>query len=375
MLLEFIQDIESLLVQLKADDLWAGFKIYPYAIYDSSNYYLVTDSKITDLESLTPTIYRGKTDERFVGNTAIAYDERFIAIWDAKTTGEIKSEQLTAMIIHEMFHAFQSEKGEKRFPNELLGISYPLTVDYLMMRHRERSYLLKACTAENKTLQLKLLAQFFQLRIQRQQHLGEYLDYEKAIESVEGTAVYVEFKALQKLTANGTSLAEYLKGYHTISKEQLNIRLSSYNQGLLLSLIADRLLGKWQADFMKSQEYLSDFILKSLENRLNSAMTTTLDSLAVYDSNDESLLKACLHEWEAERNEIFAQFERTKKGQTILGPIKATGIDPMNITMKGPMVIHKNFLRIKDGEEEKVLDGPVKTEIGHHLFDIQRIEW
>lgn len=219
MLLEFIQDIESLLVQLKADDLWAGFKIYPYAIYDSSNYYLVTDSKITDLESLTPTIYRGKTDERFVGNTAIAYDERFIAIWDAKTTGEIKSEQLTAMIIHEMFHAFQSEKGEKRFPNELLGISYPLTVDYLMMRHRERSYLLKACTAENKTLQLKLLAQFFQLRIQRQQHLGEYLDYEKAIESVEGTAVYVEFKALQKLTANGTSLAEYLKGYLTISKE------------------------------------------------------------------------------------------------------------------------------------------------------------
>lgn len=375
MLLKIAQEIESLLVQVKAECLWSGFKFYPYAIYDASNYYLVTQSSMPQLNPITPTIYRGKRDERFLGNTAIAYDSGLIAIWDTNSSGMIKKEQLTAMMIHEMFHAFQQEKGEGRFPNELLGISYPLTVENVMLRHTERKQLLKACTAENKTLQLKRLAQFFQIRAQRQQHLGEHLDYEKAVESVEGTAVYVEFQALQKLTKGETSLEKFIEGYLTLSRDQLKIRLSSYNQGLLLSLIADHLLGEWQVDFMESQDYLSDFILKSLGNRLNTAEVASVDPFTGYDTTEKSLVNNCLHEWEAERDEVFDQFECNKKGQTILGPITVTGIDPMNITLNGQMVIHQHFLRIKQGEEEQVLDGPVKTEIGSHLFDVQRIEW
>lgn len=375
MLLETTQKIEQLLTGLRPEKLWASLKFYPYALYDSANYYLVTQHEVTQkLKQLTPTIYRGKTDERFLGNTAIDYEGSFTAIWDATTTGELTEEEHVAMIVHEMFHAFQQEKGEQRFPNELLGINYPLTSDNLMLRYVERKCLFQACTAENKTVQVERLAQFFQIRAQRQQLIGEHLSYEKAIESVEGTAVYVEFKALQELSSD-VKLEEFIGDYLTLSSEQLKIRLSTYHQGLLLAVIADQLLGHWQESFIDSQDYLSDFIEKALGDQLKLNKILESGLLLDYDAYEKRILANYLQKWEAERDAIFAQFELNKRGQLIATPVQITGIDPMNIIMKDQTVIHKHFLRIKQGDEERVLTGPVKTEIGKQLFEVHRIEW
>lgn len=57
-----------------------------------------------------------KTEE-FLANTAICYQGRLIAIWCLSE--EMDLDILASKIIHEMFHAYQMECGESRFPEEV----------------------------------------------------------------------------------------------------------------------------------------------------------------------------------------------------------------------------------------------------------------
>lgn len=375
MLLENAKMIKQLLGEVDSAIIWPGFKLYPFAIYNQTDYYLVNPFRTPlNLSQVKPTIYRGQTDERFLGNTAIAYEEGFIAIWDSRTIGLLDKEHLASMMVHEMFHAYQRERGEQRFPNELLGVNYPFTVENLVLRYIERDLLLKACLSDNSIQQLELLANYFQLRHQRQQTIEEALSFEKGIESIEGTALYVEYQVLLQLKKGTVRLVEFIEGYTVISADHLKIRLSSYHQGLLLSLLADQLLGDWQENFMCSELYLSDYIETTLGNRLPKQEPLDIKQLRIQYSEEEAELSHYVQAWNQQRDTLFEQFEQNRIGETIIGPVKITGIDPMNIMMRNHDVIHQTFLRINRGQGDEVLTGPIKTEIGEHLFDVLKIE-
>ena len=61
-------------------------------------------------------------DERFIGNTAIIYNDEHIAIWDAGRS-PVDNLDICGEIIHEMFHAFQNLK-KKRWADEIAGLNY-----------------------------------------------------------------------------------------------------------------------------------------------------------------------------------------------------------------------------------------------------------
>lgn len=375
MLLENAQMIKKVLGQVNPALIWDGFKLYPFAVYNQTEYYLVDPFHTpVNLLKVNPTIYRGEMDERFLGNTAIAYGDGFIAIWDSRTTGLLEKDQLASMMVHEMFHAYQREKGEQRFPNELLGVSYPLNVENLVLRYIERDLLLKACQSDKTAQQLELMANYLQVRHHRHQLIGDALLFEKGIESIEGTAVYVEYHVLQQLKKGTVRLEEFIEGYTVISADHLKIRLSTYHQGLLLSLIADQLLGDWQENFMCSDLYLSDFIETSLGSKLPKQESVNIGQLCSQYSDEEAELRFYVQASTQQRDMLFEQFEQDKIGATIVGPVKITGIDPMNIVMRDHEVIHQTFLRIDRGQGNEVLNGPIKTEIGEHLFDVLKIE-
>ena len=56
-------------------------------------------------------------DNRFLGNTSIEYDNKYIAIWKVTESDKKNIDNLTASLIHEMFHAHQFANNEKRFFN------------------------------------------------------------------------------------------------------------------------------------------------------------------------------------------------------------------------------------------------------------------
>lgn len=364
-----MKEVEKLISKVDFNELWDDFVKSRYAIYDDTNFY-INDDRGLDLDLIKrDTFFVGNVDERFAGNTAISINDNFIAIVGKDTIENNRDNvKLASIIIHEMFHCFQYYKGEKRFPNELLAIDYPITYENIYYRMIERQYLFEACFEKCKEEKVELLSNYFTVRTKRENLIGLIINYEKAIESVEGTAVYVEYKALTQLTANNdvSILEDYIKGFTDIKEENLKIRLSSYHQGLLLGLIADELISDWKAKFDSSKLYISDFIKRQLK-------IEEADIHLGYD--DVSEIEQCITNWNRKVDEVFDDFDKKDKLNSMKDSIQMAGFDPMNIVKRGKEIIHKNFIRIKTDDSELIIKGPVKTLIGKHLFDIKKMEW
>ena len=106
-----INEINQKLDSLNLSEIWQGFARYDYALYDDKNVYLK--------DKVFP------VDNRFLGNTSIKYDNKYIAIWKVTESDKKNIDNLTASLIHEMFHAHQLANNEKRFFIVLEGLNYP----------------------------------------------------------------------------------------------------------------------------------------------------------------------------------------------------------------------------------------------------------
>ncbi|TAH63539.1 MAG: hypothetical protein EWM50_02320 [Gottschalkiaceae bacterium] len=364
-----MKELEKFLNSIDYNQLWDKFTKTKYAIYNDKNFYISDDVGI-DLNLIKKdSCFVGNVDARFIGNTAISINNNYVAIWNEDTiTKDTDNAKLASLIIHEMFHCFQLASGEKRFPNELLGIDYPITIENVNLRMLERRYLLGASIENDKEKRMKLLTLYFNIRNKREKLLGSIIEYEKAIESIEGTAVYVEYKARTQLIPNNRKsiLEEYIKGFTEINEKNLKIRQSTYNQGLLLGLIADEYIPNWKDKFANSELFLSDFIKSELEIK-----EVNID----YKHEDLAAIEQCVINWTEQIDTVFDEFERRSKLNSLEEGFQVTGFDPMNIVKRNQEIIHKNFLRVKIGECEQIIKGPVKALVGDHFFDVKRIEW
>ncbi len=361
--------LERLINSVKFTQLWEGFTKKKFAIYNENNFFINDNSNINlDLKKKNG-CYVGIVDERFIGNTAIKIDNEYIAIWNYKTISkDLNDAKLASLLIHEMFHCYQYENNEKRFPNELQGLDYPITTENISLRMLERKYLMESVFEKDEEKRKEYLSKYLSLRAKREKLIGDFIKYEKAIESVEGTAVYVEFKAYNQLVKDNSIelLKDFTKGLTDVNQRNFKIRHSTYNQGLLLGFIADKYIPNWTSKFTNSPLYLSDFIFNELD-------------IEVCDYKDvnykQEEIEGCIIKWNKDRDFVFKEFEKNNKGNILEEGFEITGFDPMNIVKIENVIIHKYFLRIKLDGKEQILKGPVKTIIGENIFDVEKIEW
>lgn len=368
-MLSIMKELKTLIDSIDFNVLWGKFIKSKYAIYNNEKFYINDNVGININLTKEDSCFIGNVDERFKGNTAISINENYVAIVDEESIRDnVDGTKLASLIIHEMFHCFQYSNGEKRFPNEILGIDYPITNENIYYRTMERQYLLDACLEANKEKKAELLSLFFSIRKEREKLIGSFVDYEKATESVEGTAVYVEYKALMQLIPYSASsiLKGYIDGFTDINIFNMRIRHSSYNQGLLLGLIADELIPNWKAKYDSSELYLSDFIKDELNIK---------DVDMEFEYKHIAEIEQCINKRNMQIDIVFDEFDGRTNGNSIVDGIMLTGFDPMNIVKRGQEIIHRNFLKVKIDDSEQVIKGPVKATIGKHMFDIKRIEW
>jgi hypothetical protein len=350
--------------------LWDGFSKTKYAVYNDKIFYVNDNRGLNIYLKKDEFGFIGNVDERFMGNTAIKINNEYVAIWDQRTiSAGMDDAKLASVMIHEMFHCFQASYGEKRYGNEILGIEYPIEKENIALRSHERQYLYDAVFENNKHKKNELLIRYFSIRNKREKLYGNVIDYEKGIESFEGTAVFVEFQALCRLNTNKNRfdlLRDYLKGFTEINISNLAIRRSSYNQGMVLCMIADDLLLDWKQKYQKSDLYLSDFIL----NELKIEIEVSDENLSLSNEVD-----ACLQDWKKQRDLIFSNFENKPDKIVVNSGVQMTGFDPMNIIKRDKEIMHQSFLRVILDNKEQIIAGPVKTIIGEHIFDIKKMEW
>lgn len=212
--------VKNNISKINFNDLWLGFHTFDFALYNNEEVILNNESF--------------PWDERFLGNTAIEFEGRYIGIWNIDDL-YIDPNVLSSCIIHEMFHAFQYEQGETRFPNEINAlINYKYDSWNLTIKHTENLTLIKLLDNFN-TNDYKL---FLKLRKYRKENFPIQYQYETKVEVIEGIAEFIELQALLKLSEE-----EYNKKIDIIKKRILDkgkmfpIRIISYDIGSIICLL------------------------------------------------------------------------------------------------------------------------------------------
>lgn len=232
-------EISLRLKKLDFNSIYPGFHPFRFAIYD--------DKKVCFAESEIP------WDSRFTGNTAIDYNSETIAIWNMKCAVSDMDVQ-TSKLVHEMFHAYQRERKDTCYPDELGGAFYPRHLANFKLHYLENQCL--AGLAEK--FDVAAWSDFKAKRAYRLRHYREAVDYEIKAEEIEGSARFAELGALKRLSPGlyQKELGAIVTALRSPAKI-FDARLLSYDTGCLIRIIlADNVLGP--PDWGKEQATAQD---------------------------------------------------------------------------------------------------------------------
>lgn len=210
---ELHAQITRRIAALDFERIWPGFSPLRFALYDRQRCFF--DGR-----------YIEKTDE-FCANTSIVYCGEQIAIWMVEEQTDVSV--LTAKMIHEMFHGYQSIQAWDCWPNELEALyRYEYSAENLSLKLRENELLLDLLQGFDGEKLRELLAH----RKLRSLRFPYEFSYESKVEEIEGCANYVEWQALQQLDpGKAAQWTEQLRGRIMKSEKLFPIRISCYDTG------------------------------------------------------------------------------------------------------------------------------------------------
>ncbi|USD14875.1 hypothetical protein ND894_23325 [Priestia megaterium] len=359
----FLNQIAKDLTNTNLERYWPNFELVAYALYDENSVFLFNHPRYNQVPPKTYKIL--KRDEQFVGNTLILFDGYPTAIADIELYDDY--EGLFSILVHELFHGNQYIKEEKRFPDETLGITYPLTKENVEIRNRERKNLYNALLETDISKKKQYLNEFISLRKKRSEGIKEHLTYENLIESVEGPAWYVELKAfLEKSSlANNLVLKKYGKNLINAVESTSNTRRSCYSSGLFMCLLLDELSSDWKESFLGTKTTLFELIKlldiaprkQAIEEVQISPETEAAVNFAVESRKKE------LDEFEAQMGtHLFIE-----------GEMIALSFDPMNIVPFENRLLHKNYIKVRINNQEYLIQQPSLTYCADGLKNINKL--
>ncbi len=314
---------KSLIDSVDFSGLWRGFHPMKFALYDETRCFF--DGGYVE------------KNEQFLANTSIFYQGEYIAIWNVME--ELDPAVLAPKLIHEMFHAFQNEQGESRFPNELDALwNYRYDAEYLSAKLEENRLLVGLVKKFDSNSFAKLAA----LRKWRHAADAYASSYEMAEEQIEGTAAYVELKVLGQLSQESfLSLRNKMTAEITRAENLFPIRVVSYSVGALLFLV------------LKENELL-DFETFSDTPATASLLEIPTEELAEVETDSE--VSMTLEQYQRETEAIVTA--AVKQGDCAAqGYFDLLMLNIYNARRWGRYLVTTYFVMYADGEEKVTLHG------------------
>jgi len=349
------------------ENYWTGFKPLPIAFYDNSHVYIIGLSELPEGFNKEDEIFVGEWDNRFIGNTSIKFQEGYIGIWDLSTVEEFTTfSEFYSKIVHEIFHGFQLSNNDKRFANEFLAFQYPFTVENIALRIKEREYLLKGVFEDKKNLKRDYMKKFISCREKRRSIIKEFLDYELGLESIEGTATYVEYRALFDESCLPEKFLISVFGKDLIKVTDLNkFRMSCYSPGMYISLLLDCIKPDWKKEYTYENKYIYDYFVD--------IVSLEFENVEI-DDQTVNLAREAVEKHKKELDKVFKNFETSGKYKVVLtGKFSLAGFDPMNILKSGNKLLHKNFLKFGSSESTYFVKGPVISEFEDEIWQYSKV--
>jgi len=316
--------LQSKIKKINFSLLWPGFHPFDFALFDEESVMLKGE--------ILP-----KTHE-FLGNTAIHYQGRLLATWKVDTDSPEDLDVFASLLVHEMFHCFQMEQLESRYPNDLSLLRYPDNLDNYEWKAYENRLLLQAYEEKNEAL----FQEFVQTREHRTTLIGEIIHQEAKAETIEGSAEYVGLLALKQC-----SLRQYDERVQDFARKLLDpanlfdIRRMSYVTGVFLLLN----LQEHQIDVDKNLQHPHPFF----------------DQLTVQETNLKlvkisGFLKAHFDAYLQKKRDTFVKY-RALLTNRHPGNFIICGYDPMNMIRIGDDILATHLIFLESqGEIIKLLE-------------------
>ncbi|MBR5742272.1 MAG: hypothetical protein IKX85_00610 [Clostridia bacterium] len=318
--------VAETLSQLDFEAVWPGFTPLRFALFDQEKCFF--DGR-----------YVEKTDA-FCANTSILYEGEQIATWMAAE--ELEIPVLTSKIVHEMFHGFQTQKGWNCWPNELEALfAYEYDPGNLGLKLRENELMLSLLDRFDAALLSELLL----LRKKRSLDYPRQFSYEIRTEEIEGTANYVEWRALSQLDEKkADELTERMRADMTAPERLFPIRISCYWSG---ALMINALLGAGLYRFEPDARPAILSVLKDVEPFADAfpgkeeCVRRASDAVNAFREETGSMIRTAL-----DRNEIV-----------LTGPLELGFVNIYDARYSEGFLTTTYFLMYRENGEEKMLPG------------------
>ncbi len=307
--------VEKQIKKINFEKLWQGFHQFPFALFNEEN--ACIDGSLVS-----------KPDE-FRANTAIEFEGRLLATWNL-TEEDSDIDLLAADIIHEMFHAYQMERRERRFGDDLQAMLHPLEQEVLLLKYTENQLLVKSLD------DALMFEHFVHLRRYRRCIAEEVVNYELAIETIEGMAEYVGLKALEQIAPEKywQKLKQYIANLKNVSC-LLDTRKLAYSSGAVLLLAA---------------ETAGVSVFHQLDTEKRNVFEIISDQVG---NKSTQMLQKYIKEQYCEREK---KIQNVLKHSTLMeGSFEIRGYDPMNMFRQGDYIYGKHFWLLWDRNQQKVL--------------------
>lgn len=404
---QLYEEVEKQINRIEFNALWEGFHPYSFALYNNETIWLAKEEIPYQKE--------------FCANTCIRYKEELLAIWkiadqkdlldsekldviqnnktdNTKMKQRIKIEELAVKIatgiIHEMFHCYQEELGESRYPDDIKLLSYPMEERNLKVKLKENQLLVATLRANDLNERKDLLTCFKICRQYREELIGIDILEEYRVETIEGAAEYVSLLALKELWGEllfREKLEGYLKVLDECTVNLLDIRRISYLSGAILLLVLSlteipltRVIGKtkktyWELAALHFNTITREACMKMVNNSLmcveggcwgqQEYKTYQQKDLKVErliklkDSNLCDVRQLILEYKEKQKKQLQLFFLENKEEIQVDGWI--SGYDPMNMIKYGNYILCSHFVAItsEDSKKQLVLNGPVVVQL------------
>lgn len=325
MLTKAWNEVDRLLRQVDFGALWPGFTAAPFALYDG-------EKACLDGERMTcPAAFRG--------NTALDWQGRIIAIWrlEPGQGGPV----LAADLVHEMFHVFQHQHGECRWPDDLAALDAPQSPQLLSIKLAENRLLLRAAECSGAETRA-LLARVCALRRWRQMHGS--VEFELRAETVEGMAEYMGNEALCQLDPLA---AAQLRRHRWAAGELLPLLLDARQQGYLTGPL---LLTAARAAHLPFFHTLS-----GETHHLSSLIAAALEPLPEAEAVPEHPAAAALVRRRQDARRAQLAEIRARCGAAQTGCFRICGYDPVNMWRLGDVFCSTHFWRLYDVQHARTL--------------------
>ena len=346
-------------MSLSVDEIWPKMTLSPVCLFrfNGPAYLYNHPDPPSGFKKITDKLYVGKQEDlQLFGATQMVINNVLTAIVDYGAEYYLDNEEAFAELFHEMHHVYQQNYLEQfDFDNPATLLTYPENPENDAIKLYEQQTLYLLCFEEDAERFNDLLNQFYSCRLERAGIIGDYVDYEKTVENLEGPAFYCEYmfynhlNTLTTVQKNNYNHKHFFAILNTPFYGRQSLRMRHLAAGMAMCYILDRYNDSWKVQFYSQSESLYDFFISHFKIK-KTPLNISKDNVAICQYHTDQIKQ------QHERNyDDFMSQSGTKIILDFVNIPQFRGFDPMNAeAINDSTVLHKTLLKLTNGKGDEL---------------------